>query len=234
MTQTNKILITVLVGILLGGIITFVVQSHKNTSPTSGTSTSTASNASSTPLTSANATTSTSTGYTITQIPAGNVPKPIPDLNRPVTFGQSVALDANTRTLLTQKITTLQTNLKANPNNLAYWVQLGVDQKIAGDFTGSVISWEYANKLDTTNYVAAADLGDLYGYYLHDTAKAQIYYKQAISRGPTKSYLYLQFATFYRDVMKNNSQALVIVNQGLAKIPNDPSLLQLQSTLQTQ
>ena len=75
------------------------------------------------------------------------------------------------------------------------------------------------------------DLGDLYAYFLRDTVSAEKYYTQAIKNGPTQTYLYIQLAQVQNDIEKNTAKALATVNAGLAKIPNDPNLLQYKAEL---
>jgi tetratricopeptide (TPR) repeat protein len=79
--------------------------------------------------------------------------------------------------------------------------------------------------------VALGNLGNLYAYYIKDNAQAENYYKQAIAKGSTQAYLYVQLGEVYRDVFKDAAKAKATADQGLAKIPNDPSLLQFKATL---
>jgi tetratricopeptide (TPR) repeat protein len=177
--------------------------------------------------------TASNPNYTIKQVQLNEgktLPQPVPDLSRPVTFG-NVSLMAEEKTAVTAKITQLQTELKKDANNPSAWLDLGVYQKMTGDYQGALISWEYAGKLIPENYIPWANIGDLYAYYLHDNAKAESYFKKAIANGPTQSSLYVRLAEMYRDVLSDTAKAKAIVEQGLVKIPNDPNLLQLQASL---
>ena len=66
---------------------------------------------------------------------------------------------------------------------------------------------------------------------MHDTAKAEMYFKQALSLGSAQAYLYIQFATFYRDVVKDMTKAKAIIDQGLAKLPNNQALVEFKASL---
>lgn len=174
--------------------------------------------------------------YTIREVPVDvdvveDVPKPIPDLNRVSVASSGATVLPEVKLAAAEKIKTLQAKLKENPAYVEAWIDLGIYQKMAGDYDGAVISWKYASKLSPTDYVSLGNLGNLYAYFLKDNAQAEVYYKQAISKGSTQVYLYTQLAEVYRDIFKDLDKALAIVTQGLSKIPNDPNLLDLQYSL---
>ncbi len=178
----------------------------------------------------------TGTGnYSIKQVPvdAGLPPKiPVPDLNRPVTFSSSFGFTDDVKAIITKKIVDLQAQLKIKPNFLAGWIDLGMYQKMTGDYDGTISSWKYVSQVSPHDFISLGNLGNLYAYYIHDNAQAEIYYKQAIARDPTQVYLYIQLASVYKDAFKDLDKARDIVNQGLSKIPNNPDLLHFQSILQ--
>lgn len=172
--------------------------------------------------------------YTIREVPVDvvdDVPKPIPDLNRVSVASSGATVLPEVKLAAAEKIKTLQAKLKENPAYVEAWIDLGIYQKMAGDYAGAVISWKYASKLSPTDYVSVGNLGNLYAYFLKDNAQAEVYYKQAISKGSTQVYLYTQLAEVYRDIFKDLDKARAIVTQGLSKIPNNPNLLQLQASL---
>ncbi len=162
----------------------------------------------------------------------GNViPKPIPDLNRPIIQSPLAKITPADLSSAIKKVKELQSLLKTNPANFPVWMDLAMYQKLGGDYDGAIISWKYAGRLAPTDFVSLGNLGNLYAYYLKDNGQAEIYYKQAIVKGPTQVYLYVQLAEVYTDIFKDMDKALAIITQGLTKIPNDPNLLQLQSSL---
>lgn len=179
---------------------------------------------------------SNDSGYTIKEVPinqGNSLPQPVPDLNRPVTKSSIAIVSESDLSIATPKIKELQSLLKNTPSNFPAWLDLASYQKMAGDYEGAVLSWQYAGKLAPRDYISLGNLGNLYAYYLKDNAKAELYYKQAISRNPMQSYLYAQLAEVYIDVFKNIEKARAILDQGLSKIPNDPNLLEFKASLET-
>jgi hypothetical protein len=156
----------------------------------------------------------------------------VPDLDRPVTKSP-LAVNVLEKDILvaTQKIKGLQTLLKTDSTNFPNWMDLASYQKMAGDYDGAILSWRYASELKPTDFVSVANIGNTYAYYLKDNAQAEMYYNEAISKGPTAVYLYVQLAGIYTDIFKNPTKAKALVAQGLLKVPNDPELLQLQESL---
>lgn len=229
LTKTHKIIISAIVVIVLLGIyIVFDRKSNKEINNTNDIST-----ASSTDSTGKINTQGTG-GYTIEQVSVEETkvkPEPVPDLNRVSVSASGAMVSPEAKSVAVEKIKTLQAKLKENPTYVEAWIDLGIYQKMAGDYEGAVISWKYASKLSPTDYVSVGNLGNLYAYFLKDNAQAEVYYKQAISKGSTQGHLYTQLAEVYRDVFKDLDKARAIVKQGLTKIPNDPNLLQLQASL---
>ena len=154
-----------------------------------------------------------------------------PDLNRPIIVYSGANISPEAKVLATEKVSSLENILKSNPIDLGTWIDLAMYQKMGGDYIGASISLQYVTKLAPTNYVVFGNLGDLYAHFLKDNTKSEMYYKEAISRGPTQSYLYTQLAEVYRDIFNDYVKALAVVNQGLTQLPNDPNLLQLKTSL---
>ena len=128
--------------------------------------------------------------YTIEQVPIteGTVPQSIPDLDRPLTPSANATVSLDAKTLAARKVSERQSLLKKDPGNLPAWLDLGMYQKMGGDFEGTVISWTYATKL-SRYHVAFSNLGNLYAYFLHDIDKSLSYYKQAIAIAPNQAYI---------------------------------------------
>jgi len=235
-TKIHKTIISIVAVLLLLGIYIVADRRAKNSNPIvdSPTATSTTPNVTATSSSGKKIITQGNSSYTIEQVSLNegkNFPKPIPDLNRTVTVSTSVAVAPETLAFSAQKIPVLQARLKKNLGDWSAWIDLGIYQKQAGDYLGAVISWQYAGRLAPTDYVSRGNLGNLYAYYLKDKVMAESYYKQAIAKGPTQTYLYVQLAEVYIDIFKDKVKALAIVNQGLLKIPNDPALLEFKTTL---
>ena len=229
-TKTHKIIALVcFVAIIVGGYF-FIRKNNKPVVDNTGASTATSTNGS-IHVGTANS------GYTIEQVPIGEgqgVPKPIPDLNRSSKgYGSIIVTDQAIAQAL-PKITELQTMLKKNPANFDAWIDLGIYQKMAGDYVGTSLSWQYASKLAPKDFISLGDLGNLYGYFLHDKTKAESYYLAAIKNGPQIDYLYIQLSEVYRDIFLDKNKALDIVNKGLSALPNDLALTQMKASLSGQ
>ena len=171
--------------------------------------------------------------YTIEQVPIQNSAKPIPvpDLNRAVTFDGKLVLTDEVKAMITSKIVGLQTQIKADSTKLLPWIDLGMYQKMAGDYEGARISWEYVSKKAPTDFISRGNLGFLYAYHLKNNAMAEMYYKEAISKDPKQTYLYIQLAEVYRDVFKDMGKAKAIIEQGLKVLPGDLALTDFKKNL---
>jgi len=171
--------------------------------------------------------------YTIEQLPDGGTESvPIPDLNRKVVFGSTTNFDDATKKIITEKILEIQNKLKKDSRDLAGWLDLGLYQKMAGDFQGAVLSWKYVADVSSSDFISLGNLGDMYAYYLKDKNLSETYYKRAIKNGPTQAYLYLQFAGVYKDVFNDLIKANAIIDEGIKKIPDDKALVQYKTSLQ--
>ena len=227
MTKIQKIIaIIVAVAILSAIYIVFgqkpIKQTIVNTNQIIATSTN------------SNAIINSTDDYKIEQVPINEgqgVPQPIPDLSRAVTSYGSVKISPNAIIVATGKIKELQAILQKNPADFSSWLNLGIYQKMGGDYEGATLSWQYASKLASTDYISLGNLGNIYAYFIKDNIKAEMYYKKAIQNGSTQKYLYIQFAEVYRDLFHDNLKALDVINQGLSKIPNDADLLQIKTSI---
>jgi tetratricopeptide (TPR) repeat protein len=223
MTKTQKIIAVVVVALILFGVYVFI----KNKSEPVSDNTQTIS-------TTTGKTVINGKGYTIEQVPVDEgkgVPQPIPDLNREVSVYAGAIVASEAKISAEAKIKTLQERLKKNPADYSAWIDLGIYQKSGGDYEGAIISWQYASKLAPTDYIAPANIGNLYAYFIKDKAQAEIYFKKAISNSPTQVYLYVQLAEIYRDIFKDINKARAIIDQGLSKVPSDQGLLQFKASL---
>ena len=235
-TKTHKIIISIVtVAVLLGVYIAFDRKSKENNQTGSiGNQISESTTTTTTTSSNVGIVAQGTGGYKIEQVSSNEskgLPQPIPDLNRPSTPGGSAIVAPEAKAVATEKIFSLQTSLKKDPSNFYAWLDLAMYQKMAGDYAGAVLSWQYAGKLIPSDFISVANLGNLYAYFLKDNTKAEMYYKQAITKGPTQAYLYTQLAEVYRDVFKDLNKAKAIVDQGLSQIPSDQNLLQMKDSL---
>ncbi len=193
-------------------------------------SSNTVSNISTTTNETSGVTTTNDGNFTIEQI-SGESNVVVPDLNRKVIFSSAVNLDDATKKIISDKVLSLQSNLKKDSKDLASWLDLGIYQKMAGDYEGAVISWKYVSSMSTSDFISLGNLGDLYGYYIKDKKLSEDYYKKAIKNAPTQVYLYTQLSGLYKDVFKDISKANAILDEGLRVVPGDQTLLQYKQNL---
>lgn len=168
--------------------------------------------------------------YIVEEVPVGVEDIVVPDLNRKVVFGSSISLDAPTRKIVSDRIISIQAELKKDSKQLSKWVDLGLYQKMAGDYEGASLSWKYVGEV-SNDYVAVGNLGNLYAYYMKDKLKAEVYYKEAIRRDPSQIYLYVQLAEVYRDVFQNKTKAIATIDEALKISPNNQELITFKASI---
>ncbi len=154
---------------------------------------------------------------------AGSFPPP-PDLSRPVKI--TLSLPVETEKAATARIGEISLELKKNPELFDHWLELGRLRKIIGDYEGVRQAWEYASLLLPSNHVSFNNLGELYGYYLKDWAKAEANYKKAVLNGPDQIYIYRNFADFYRFVLNDPEKAKALLEEGIKANPGASEDLQ--------
>ena len=200
-------------------------------STTAGTGTSTATTASTTDVDLGNG--------VIAHLPPGAHIEPVDNSVPPPSLTGAIKIDstslpADAQTILRQKEEALIAELKTNPSRVDLWLQLGVDRKIGGDYAGAIEAWNYVAKVGPTsiNYVAYGDLGDLYMNFVKDYPKAEVSYKAAIAINSKVIDYYRDLSGLYVSFYKQGTGAAnAIVAQGLKANPNNPDLLQLQTSL---
>jgi tetratricopeptide (TPR) repeat protein len=228
LTRTHKILIAIITLLILA---TMYMMFVKKTEAPVGDSIVKTSTSTTTTIPGTNIVVEGNGNYTVTPVQT-KTEKPIavPDLNRQVNFLASLNLGDDVKKILTYKISTEQNNLKKDSNNINAWINLGIYQKMAGDYAGAVISWKYVSEI-SNDFASLGNLGDLYAYYLKDNGMSEVYYKKAIARAPNQAYLYIQLSSVYKEVFNDLAKAKAILDEGLKKMPNDKSLLEAKKNL---
>jgi tetratricopeptide (TPR) repeat protein len=187
------------------------------TSTTTGTSTSSGSGSTLPP------------GATVTQSSAPVTGIVAPRLNQPVTYVAGLSPEA--AATIKADIATLSASLAANPAQSDKWLQLAVYYKAAGDYALAEQVWLYLTKAAPTNYIAFADLGDLYNNFIVNYPKAETNYLEAIKLKPDNINTYVSLYMMYKYQYKTNTTAAAdILAQGLKANPNNPDLLKLQQS----
>lgn len=112
--------------------------------------------------------------------------------------------------------------LNANPmgsGGVDDWIAVGVTKKFFNDFEGTRDAWEYAGVLYPANALSFANLGNLYGFYLNDNAKAEFNFRKAIANDPYQPSYYLNLADFYKNVYAaKKSEAPKVLLEGISII----------------
>jgi len=142
----------------------------------------------------------------------------LPNLDRPVNITADLPEDA--QKIAREKIEKLSKELKQNSTLVENWLVLGIYRKMIGDLEGAKECWEYAGFLAPQSSTPFNNLGDLYANYLKDSKKAEENFLIAIKNGPDQIYIYRSFYEFYRYVLKDNTKAKQILEQGIAANPN--------------
>ena len=158
--------------------------------------------------------------YTIEVIPLGSNASNVvaPDLDRKTGF--EVA-DEKSKS----EIEKLSKTLKASPQDVLQWVDLGSWRKAIGDYEGAVIVWEYVTKIAPGYGVPYINLGNIYHYYLKDYVKAEINFKKFISMQPTYIDGYQRLFNLYsQSYLQNTTKAADILKEGILKNPNAAEL----------
>jgi hypothetical protein len=161
---------------------------------------------------------------------ANNVPPPSLAgaivISSPLDPAQQASLRTNEQTLITQ--------LKAAPTRIDLWLKLGAYRKIAGDYDGAQVAWQYVVNSGPSNiaYIAYGNLGELNLDYIKNYIKAEADYKAAIALNPHVTDYYREL--FYLYGTENNPTAqAAILTQALKINPGDSGFLALQKQLLT-
>ncbi|OHA15255.1 MAG: hypothetical protein A3H57_02530 [Candidatus Taylorbacteria bacterium RIFCSPLOWO2_02_FULL_43_11] len=143
----------------------------------------------------------------------------IPNLNRPVVFPSDMPNEA--REVLKERLDEAVVTIRGDQSSYEGWFKLGVNRKAIEDYVGAKEAWEFASYLYSKDAVLYSNLGNLYGYYLKNTALAETNYLKAVDLEPYIANWYLRTADFYREVVGDSVKAKAILAKGLSMIPGD-------------
>lgn len=156
--------------------------------------------------------------------------KAYPSLDRPVVIPASFSPED--AALVRERINKLTTAIGETPSNGALWANLGMERKGIEDYTSAIDAYEYALKMMPNNAVVAENLGVLYGDYLRDYAKAEEYYRLALTIDANAPHRYLRLFDLYQYALKDTLKAKAVLEEGLRAIPGEPSLQALLETIE--
>ena len=214
LTRTHIVTIIILTLIIIGGGAFFFFP-HAATAPVAvSTNTATTSDIS----TSDTSGVVHKNGYTIEQVPI-NILDEMPNPSRTIQFGASVPTEI--RAVLSAHVTEIAAAIKKDPTNAGNWFDLAIQYHTADDFDGARAVWEGLVKLLPKDTVSLGNLGRLYEFDLHDFAKAESYFKQALAVAPKETTFYIELHELYAHSYKVGTGAnIAIAKQGVAMFPN--------------
>jgi hypothetical protein len=155
---------------------------------------------------------------------------PMPSLDRP--YNPPSDLPASVQALDRQQVATAIQQLTIDPNHLAYWLQLAIYRKGAGDYTGAEEIWVYCTKRWPTDYTSFENLGDLYANYLHKSTLAVQYWRQALTLAPRDIRTYISLATYQDINLQDKAAAQATLEAGLQQNPGNTDLQRALANLQ--
>ena len=108
------------------------------------------------------------------------------------------------------------------------WIAVGVIKKFFNDYEGARDVWEYAGILYPDNALSFANLGNLYGFYLKDSAKAEFNFLRAIKNDAYQVNYYVSLADFYNHILTSKRDKVPeVLLDGLEKIKDANLFLNL-------
>jgi tetratricopeptide (TPR) repeat protein len=128
---------------------------------------------------------------------------PIPDLDKPIIFGDNVSEEVRKTT--TEKINILIEELKKDNNLFSNWIELGLYRKLIEDYEGAEEVWKYASIVWPKNTISFSNLGDLYHYYLKDFPKAEQNLRVAIENDKNNAQAYIALHELYKYSYKQDT-----------------------------
>jgi len=102
----------------------------------------------------------------------------------------------------------LKKRVEDNPADADAWFDFASHKEFLNDHEGAARAWEKSFELQNLNFVTAANLGNVYQYFLKDYEKAEFYYKRALELRPDFITAYQGLADVYRFNWKEKQHLL--------------------------
>ena len=143
-------------------------------------------------------------------------------ISKPVSMKPQLSEEAKNKILA--KIEELKNEIRKDYDSVSLWYDLGTYLRSSGDFQGAIDAWNFAVLIRPKDFVAYNNLGDLYGFYLHDYDKSELYFLKSLENNPSNINAYLQLATVYEaaKMIKEKENILLL---GVKNNPENVSLL---------
>lgn len=119
-----------------------------------------------------------------------------------------------------KNLASIAARLERDPRNYDEWLGVAYIKKLFSNYIGTRDAWEYAKVVSPDNPIAYFNLGELYGYELKDSVKAEENYKTALHLNPYNFDYYVGLSNFYEDVLRVPEKAEAILLSALDKIPH--------------
>lgn len=218
----KNILITIGAAILVAAL-GFGVYTWQKKSNGGSVSSSTSTPASSYPVGA-----SSSAPVIITPIPvpsnSGSGLPPHPVINRSVTVPTTFSAEA--KAIILANIEGTRAKLRANPQDLNSWIDLGVQYKTIDEYAAALEAWEYVSLMSPTNVVSYNNVADLQHYIYKDYVRSEMNFLQAIHNDPHYVLSYLNLYDLYRlSYKQDTNKGEEILKQGIKENPKAIDLL---------
>lgn len=148
----------------------------------------------------------------------------MPDLDRRVIVGADISPADKEKRLA--EIAKLSAELEEKIDHYNGWMQLGLLRKSVEDFEGAIAVWEFTAFMQPHIATSFMNLGNLYGYYLHDNVKAEEYFLKAITADPKNIATYFVAHKFYLDALNDIVKAKAVLERGIKANPDTSKDLQ--------
>ncbi|MFA7310045.1 MAG: tetratricopeptide repeat protein [Candidatus Paceibacterota bacterium] len=224
--QNNKSynLIIAVIGVLIILAIGAYLYTRTNTAPA------VIEGASSTPITTNNNGVVTTGGSsTVTDVTPQKLVAP--NYRTPLAFSASISSEV--RAALNKQFDATVAIIAKDSINFQAWNNLGIVRKMAGDYKGAETAWKYVAALYPSSTIPFDNLGGLYLDFLKDYPKAEANFKVAIKNNAQDINAYEQLFALYTTYgyKAGTSAAADLIAQGLKANPDNQTLLQYQSQL---
>lgn len=120
----------------------------------------------------------------------------------------------------TKELETRAILLKKEPGMYETWLGVSYIKKLFGNYLGTRDALEYAKIVNPASPVAYFNLGELYGYELHDAGKAEENYRAAVKLDPRALDYHVGLANFYEDVLQDSGKAEGAMLAAITAVPN--------------
>lgn len=126
---------------------------------------------------------------------------------------------------ITAEIKDARAKVKANYDDLANWLQLGLLYKAIEDYPSAVEAWEFAGLIRPKDWVAFHNLGDLYWMNIKDFPKAESYFRKAIANNKHPMIFQKLYELYRYSYTENANLAEGVLKEGIAANPKEPALV---------